>query len=164
MGGGRGWQKTMAVIPAHLLPFTPAGTVETETLTLTKERIKLADLDNSHYLLTTGDVVPERGQILLNAAEGPLLIAGSYGRGQVIYSTLNLEDPPFKNTLNFESLWNYIIGQGTEGCSGYRATRKLGIFPLQQAWPWATETWSFFSAQAVPGPAILHHPGRADRC
>ncbi|HHX86774.1 MAG TPA: hypothetical protein GX693_01190, partial [Firmicutes bacterium] len=114
VGGGRGWQKNQASVPRSLLPFTPTGTVETGSLSLLTDRVKLVDSTGSRFLLTAGNVVPSQGHILLEAAEGPLLISGNCGRGQVIYSTLNLEDPPLNHALNFESLWNYIIGLNRE--------------------------------------------------
>ncbi len=114
VGGGRGWTKNKAALPSSLLPFTPSGTVEADTLTLLTDRIKLADAAGGRLLLTAGEVVSPRGEIMLEAAQGPLLIAGDYGKGRVIYSTLNLEDPPFNNTLNFENIWNYIFGLNTK--------------------------------------------------
>lgn len=114
VGGGRGWQKNQAAVPRSLLPFIPTGTVETSSLSLLTDQVKLVNSTGIRFLLTAGNVVPSQGHILLEAAEGPLLISGSYGRGQVIYSTLNLEDPPFNNTLNFENIWSYIIGLNRE--------------------------------------------------
>ena len=96
------------------MPYTPPGTVETESLSLLTDQVKLVNGKGNRFLLTTGQADPAKGQTLLEAAEGPLLISGNHGRGQVIYSTLNLEDPPFDNTLNFEAFWGYLVNLNSE--------------------------------------------------
>ncbi len=131
IGGGRGWQKNAATVPSSLLPFIPSGAVEVDSLSPLTTRVKLVENTGRRFLLTTGSLAPGRGEILLEAAEGPLLIVGNYGRGRVIYSTLNLEDPPFDNPLNFESMWSFIIGGNigklfeTTGQQGYWGFSQL---------------------------------------
>jgi hypothetical protein len=129
VGGGRGWQKTKAAVPQDLLPFTPTGTVETENLSPLAGQVNFVDSGSGRFLLTVGSLSSPQGHILLESTAGPLLIAGDYGQGQVIYSALNLEDPPFQHPLNFESFWNYLL-----------STNRARLFRSVQQ----REHWGFF--------------------
>jgi hypothetical protein len=105
IGGGRGWQKNIADLPDGLLPFKPDGTALSGGLQPVGGDFSFSD-SGGDYLFSTGTV---RGGVLLAAAEHPLLVGGRHGRGTVLYSTLNLEDPPFHNAHNFEAFWGYLL-------------------------------------------------------
>jgi len=110
LGGGRGWQNNLNLVPETLRPFAPAGAVEAAAAELNNQVFSLEEKEAA-YMVTPGTA---SGSVLLASPRYPLLVARNHGRGKVLYSTLGLEDPPFNNAATFEAFWQYILSSHSD--------------------------------------------------
>ncbi|MCR3922304.1 MAG: hypothetical protein NUK65_07310 [Firmicutes bacterium] len=142
VGGGRGWQGNVVLIPPEILPFKPTGTREMEDVLPFSGEILAHP-----YVVSTGNAT---GEVLLSVDSVPLLVANNYGRGRVFYATLNLEDSPFTDATTQESFWRFVYESGGERLYDYQASRDNYALPqFLNLISMAGEDASFFSPTMI---------------
>lgn len=124
IGGGRNATQNTSIINSQMLPLIPNRNVEKD--------INISELTNlfqitSTSLVTEGEV---KGEILLGTSDLPILVSKDAGKGNVIFSTLGLQDDLFDNTTNFERFWQQVLlskNQAPASGNAFRLGQLKGI-------------------------------------
>lgn len=126
IGGGSKYRQTQAQVPQALLPVVGSGTAVQSLSNLTGP-INFVDLQDREFLVATGTL---QGEVILSTPTHPLLVSRNLGRGQVIWSALDLEIAPLDNATNAEAFWRVVVQRASGNTSGLETWRVNNIFNL----------------------------------
>lgn len=105
VGGGSGWQQSLALLPSDLLPVRVQGVETIPAGDLAP--LGLSFLEESEYTIAVGENL---GEVLIPSVGGkPLLVAKKVGKGTVLWSALDLESAPLLNASNSEAYWQKLF-------------------------------------------------------
>lgn len=105
VGGGSGWQQSAAPLPSDLLPVRVQGVESVAAGDLSS--LGLPSLEEGNYTIAVGETL---GDVLISSPGGkPLLVAKKVGKGNVLWSALDLEAAPLLNAANAEAFWQRVF-------------------------------------------------------
>lgn len=108
IAGGPGWQKTLAGIPASLLPVEVTATVPLRSArsleAFSGEKIE----DPGPWLVAQAK--PTDGVVVLGEEGLPLLVAAKRGQGAVFFLALDPSLEPLRSWRGSIHLWKYLAG------------------------------------------------------
>jgi hypothetical protein len=107
VGGGAGWQRTLAGLPSDLLPVRVSGTATVDDLANLAQFGREPFQDGSQYLasqavVTDGNAIVEQNGL-------PLLVSGRRGLGAVFYLGLDPATEPLRSWPGSTNLWRYML-------------------------------------------------------
>lgn len=113
IGGGPGAQRTLAGIPADLLPITFGSTAEINA----EDAAPLADYAITDAVSGSGSFIAARGtannsQVRAGDENLPLVLERSTGTGLVHFVALDLTAAPFNGWPGTAKFWETVIGPG----------------------------------------------------
>jgi hypothetical protein len=126
IGGGSKYRQTQAQVPQALLPVVGSGTA-VQSLSDLIGPIKFVDLQDREFLMVTGTL---QGEVILSTPAHPLLVSRNLGRGQVIWSALDLEAAPLDNATNGEAFWRVVVQRASGNSAGLDTWRANSIFNI----------------------------------
>jgi hypothetical protein len=107
IGGGAGWQKTLAGLPADLLPVRVNGTSTVDSLANLADFAREPLPAGGQYLASQAVVID--GNAVVEQSGVPLLVAARRGLGTVFYLGLDPAAEPLRSWSGSTNLWRYML-------------------------------------------------------
>jgi hypothetical protein len=107
VGGGAGWQRTLAGLPQELLPVRVSGTAVVDNLANLAEFGQEPFPDAGQYLASQGAAVDSH--VIVEQGGVPLLAAARRGLGTVFYLGLDPAAEPLRSWPGSINLWRYLL-------------------------------------------------------
>nr|MDQ6919640.1 hypothetical protein [Candidatus Dormibacteraeota bacterium] len=125
VAGGAGWRRTMAQLPAPLVPLPPQGTAVASLE-------PVLDLLGEHTALVVPAVVgsPAKGArvVLADSAGVPLLAELNYGAGRVVEVAFDpVDEPVASHAEEVRASWAAILDRITAAVSGTSRQASAGV-------------------------------------
>lgn len=113
IGGGAGFQRTIAGLPENILSVTFTGSIEMKSTDLHP----LAAYAGGDPIKVSGPFVasmiePKNSRVLAGSPDAALLIEHAFGSGAVNISALDLAGVPFNGWPGTQAFWQSLIGPG----------------------------------------------------
>lgn len=109
LAGGGTWRRTLASLPAGLLPLRPDATASVSLAPL-MELVKQAS--GVEAVAATGRIAAGARPVLHDLAGRPLLVEGTYGAGRIIELTFNpAEEPVLSHPAEYRESWAAAINR-----------------------------------------------------
>jgi hypothetical protein len=125
LAGGSGWRRTLAQLPAQLVPLRPQGTAAASL-------DPVLDLLAGHSPLVApavvGPLAPGARVVLADAAGIPLLAELNYGAGRVVEVAFDPADEPVaSHGEEVRASWAAVLDRVTSAAAGYSRQASTGV-------------------------------------